>query len=153
MTTRESPRRILFLDVDGVLHPARVPGSPGPSTAYMQVGPLGWLQGLAELLAPYQDVGVVVHSSWRITYSAEVLSEMLYELGERYFDVTPPGERYESILEWLRRHPGTSYLILDDDAAEFPQPPPRELLTCDSQLGVSSEGVRDALRQWLNHQG
>jgi hypothetical protein len=140
---------MLFIDIDGVLHPGRQAGSLGPTAEYMRVGPLGWLAGLAELMAPHPDVGVVVHSSWRLTYSLDELREMLGELGSRNVDVTPPGERYASILKWLRVHPGTQYLILDDDATEFPQPAPKELVVCDPGSGVSGENVRQVLLQWL----
>lgn len=143
------PDRVLFIDVDGVLHPARVPGSLRQTDAFMRVGTLGWLAGLAELLAPYPDVSVVVHSSWRLTYSLHELREMLMELGERHIDVTPPGARFPSILAWLQRHPATSYLILDDDADEFPRPAPAQLLLCSPTSGVTAPEVRAAIESWL----
>lgn len=149
MVSSAFPSRVLFIDVDGVLHPGKVPGSLGPTAAYMRVGPLGWLAGLAELLAPYPDVGVVVHSSWRLTYSLDELREMLVELGERPIDVTPPGERFPSILAWLQTHSSTSFLILDDDAGEFPRPAPAQLLVCNPTSGVTDPRIRAAIELWL----
>jgi len=145
-----SATRVLFIDIDGVLHLAREPGSVGPSDTFTRVGHFGWLAGLAELLRPYPDVAVVVHSSWRLAYSVDELREMLFELGERPIAVTPPGERYASVLAWLRGRPEASYRILDDEASEFPQPPPAELIVCDPKLGVSGESVREALASWLD---
>lgn len=115
----------------------------------MRVGTLGWLAGLAELLAPCPDVGVVVHSSWRLTYSLDELREMLIELGERPIDVTPPGARFPSILAWLRQHPSTRYLILDDDEGEFPRPVPAQLVVCNPTSGVADPKVRAVIELWL----
>lgn len=142
--------RVLFLDIDGVLHPARQLGSLGPSTLYMQVGPFGWLPELAKVLRPVPSVQVVIHSSWRSTYALEELREMLTELGERALDVTPPGGRYQSILDWLRYRPFASYLILDDEPDEFPTPPPAELIACDPDKGVSDARVLSEVRRWLD---
>jgi hypothetical protein len=137
---------VLFVDVDGVLHPVEATVAPSEK----RVGPLGWLPGLGELLRPFPKVGVVLHSSWRLTYTAAELRDMLaWGLGACFTDVTCGGERYPSILAWLGAHPGASYRILDDDPTDFPQPAPLELIVCDPRLGVSSEQVRATLLAWL----
>src|SRR3982751_1650794 len=94
--------RVLFLDIDGVLHPGQEPGVQGQSKRYQQTGPFVWLSYLALTLQPHPDIQVVVHSTWRETYSLGELQEMLAELGERRIEVTPPGDRYASILAWLQ---------------------------------------------------
>ena len=141
--------RVLFLDIDGVVHPAKEVNSLGPSKLYMQVGPFGWLPHLAKVLEAHPDVALVVHSSWRETFTLDEIREMYLELGDRSVDVTPPGSRYESILEWLQQRPTVSYLILDDDASEFPTPKPSELVICDPNKGLSDLQVLTAVRQWL----
>ena len=105
MSQRDLSRisRVLFPDFDGVLHPGKGPGMPGPSKLYQQTGPVVWLSQLPRALQPPLDVQVVVHSTWRETYSLDELPEMLAELGERRLRVKPPGGRFASILTWLRR--------------------------------------------------
>lgn len=142
-------RRVLFLDFDGVLHPAPAKNA-GPSSRFIAVGHFGWLPALVQLLRPHPDVSVVVHSSWREAYNDDELGEMLSDLGDRVLGGTPPGERYESVLRWLDARPEfTSYRILDDDPAEFPAPPPGELIVCDPIEGVADATVLAALRLWL----
>ena len=143
--------RALFIDIDGVLHPAPEPGRLGPSDRFLQVGHFGWLPELVQLLRPHPDVAVVVHSSWRLSYSDDEVREMLLELGERVIEVTPRcAGRYESILAWLDDHPVESYRIVDDDASEFASPTPPELVLCDPSPGLSSPAVQQALRAWLD---
>lgn len=140
--------RALFLDFDGVLHPA-VEGSP--ATGIVVPTPLfGWLPALARELEPHPDVVVVVHSTWRYTHDLEELRELLGGLGERVAGTTPRGPRYESILWWLHMNPRfISHRILDDAQNEFPQPPPAELILCDPETGVAAADVQAALRSWL----
>jgi hypothetical protein len=61
--------RVLFLDLDGVLHPIGV--EPGASL------PFEWLPELAALLSTAPDVAVAVHSSWGERYSVSELTEFL----------------------------------------------------------------------------
>lgn len=141
--------RVLFLDVDGVLHPAPEPGRRGLSDLRAQVGPLGWLEHLAAALAPHPDVQVVVHSSWRETFRLDELADMLAELGARSVDVAPPGPRWNAIQAWLAAHRPASHCILDDEAGEFPAPPPNELLLCNPRQGVSAPELLERLGLWL----
>ncbi|WP_431276871.1 HAD domain-containing protein [Variovorax ureilyticus] len=132
------------------MHPARVPGAPGPSDLYMRVGPFGWLPYLAQVLQAHRDVEIVVHSTWREVYPLPELADMLAELGNRTIHVTSPGDRYAAILSWLEANPTSAYRILDDDAAEFPVPSPAELILCDGQRGVSAPEALTALETWLS---
>lgn len=143
-------RRALFIDIDGVLHPSPEPGSRGPSISYMEVGPLGWLPCLVQALHGYDDVEIVVHSSWREVYSAEELSEMLSELGERRISLAPQSSRHPAIEAWLgAQGQPIDFLVLDDEAGEFPSPAPSWLVVCDPKLGTSDPVVLARLRLWL----
>lgn len=148
-------RRVLFLDVDGVLHPGREPGALGPSDHYMRVGPFGWVRYLATELEVHPDVEIVVHSSWREVYSLEELQEMLAGFGDRRIDVTPPGARCESIAAWLQAQGGeVRFLVLDDEPGEFLDPGVRAgLVECDRRLGASEVGVLRRVRRWLEGPG
>lgn len=136
--------RLLSLDFDGVLHPQM------PSSAAEQVPPFCWLPVLAEVLAPHPDVCVLVHSSWRYVYSPDELRDILDSLAPRFVGTAPRGPRYDSVLWWLQLNPRfASVRILDDDASEFPTPPPAELILCDPRMGVSDVHVKTTLTAWL----
>ena len=137
------PSRILFLDVDGVLH-------PGPNVPTLLTH-MCWLPQLERLLTGHSDVAVVVHSTWRYRYELAELRELFGNLGARVIDVAPDGERYDSIRQWVSWHqgPGLTYRILDDEAGEFPIPPPAELILCDTRRGLGDPAVQAKLRDWL----
>lgn len=134
--------RLLSIDFDGFLHPAP------PS----EVSPFEFLPILVDLLKNRTDVDVVVHSSWRETYSSDEMSEFMTELGQRYIGTVSPGPRDEAILAFMvnnRRF--TECLVLDDDAAAFPANFPLPLLICDPRLGLSDEIVQENVRLWLSN--
>ena len=135
--------RLMFLDFDGVLH---------PYPPYVGRQHLCWLPHVEALVLPHADVRVVIHSSWRYEYSVDLLRELLGQLGPRLLGVTPLGQRYKSITEFLSHGDAISdYRILDDMAEEFPQDPaPPELILCTGRTGVSAPRIRAALRQWLD---
>lgn len=140
--------RVLFCGFDGVLHPQRaahVPFGEVPTRLFE------WVDVLEALLAPHDDVFVVVHSGWRNEMTAAEVAAPLRRLGARYLGVVPCGPKYPSILRWLRCNPSVDdYRILDDEAKEFPQPPLRQLLLCHPETGIYDWRVRQQLRQWLH---
>lgn len=134
--------RVLFLDFDGVLHPAT---SIGPLSTHWC-----WLPVLAEILAPHDNVRIVVHSTWREDHNVDELRELLFGVGERVIGSTPEGGRLESIERWLEEHPDvTDYRILDDDESEFFYPLPEALILCDSVRGISGKRAQRKLLAWL----
>jgi hypothetical protein len=148
-SARRDGRRALFLDFDGVLSPLSVEGTADASEV-VHTPLFGWLPVLAAALKPYPDVVIVVHSTWRYTHDLDELRELLGSLGARVGGATPLGPRYESILWWLHLNPSfTDYRILDDDAKEFPNPPPAELILCNPTTGVAGPRVLASLQTWL----
>ncbi len=142
--------RLLFIDIDGVLHPTTVEGSR-EAGGIVHTPMFGWLPVLAGVLRPHPGVVLVVHSTWRYTHDIDELRGVLGTLGRRVVGATPHGPRYESILGWLRLNPAIKdYRILDDDAKEFPSPAPPELVLCDPSTGVTGSEVLEALRSWLD---
>lgn len=132
--------RALFLDFDGVLHPTPLADADQPFRL------LPHLRGA--LLG--KDVVLVVHSTWRYVYRPRELGELLATAGAPVVGATPRGPRYESILWWLQLNPRvTDYRVLDDAAAEFPDPPPTELILCDPTEGLLTLGVLGKLQRWL----
>lgn len=141
--------RVLFLDFDGVLHPALdedevLPPGLVPCTHF------GWLPHLEQLLRPHPDVRVVVHSSWRYTHNAEELALLLGPLGKRFVGATPRAPRWESVNWFLHLNKQVKdFRILDDGASQFPNPPPPQLVLCDPHHGVSDPLVLQRLGRWL----
>ncbi len=142
--------RVVFLDFDGVLHPLISSPDDELPTPLVSTEFFGWLPALVHVLRPHPDVAIVVHSTWRYTHDADELRLLLGALGPQFAGATPKGPRYESIEWWLNMNPQfADHRILDDDAGEFPSPPPLELILCDPRIGVSARGVLAALRNWL----
>ncbi len=120
--------RIIFLDFDGVLHPFSecdvtfgVDGN-GRLRAIGN-GLFRWADTLADLLEGCEDVLLVVHSSWREHMSIQELRINVPErLAKRMVDVTRPGDKYESIQEYVREYGSEicDYRIIDDDEYCFP---------------------------------
>lgn len=135
--------RVLFVDIDGVMHPA------GDGTE--DTGPqFVWLPLLAELLVQHPDVVVAVHSTWRYDHTLTELKQLFSSLGARQVVAVPRGPRAEAINWFLQLNPQVqSHRILDDAAREFGVAPPAELILCDSKHGLCTPGVLEALRQWL----
>jgi len=140
--------RVVFSGVDGVLHPwasAHAAFGEVPQRLFE------WVDVLEALLAPHDDVFVVLHSHWREELTDGELAQALREVGPRYLGSVPRGPRYDGIRAWLARNPTVdSFRILDDDARAFPDPPPGELLLCHPDSGIYDWRVRRQLQAWLH---
>lgn len=134
--------RILFIDFDGVLHPLDGFGR--------QVDFFCWVPHLHKLLERYEDVRIVVHSSWRYDHTDEELRGLLGPLGERFIGSVPRLRREHAIQTVLQANKMllASYLVLDDDAREFSDGSLNVLL-CDPKLGISDVRVQAPLAAWL----
>jgi len=136
--------RVISLDLDGVTHPC-----PHSVPRRTDVAPLQWLDILAELLERHPDVGLLVHSSWRETYSEDELRDMLHPLESRFAGVAPAGQRAVAIQQWLQAHPGVQLLAVDDEPSEFPSSFDYRLVACHQQRGLSDPQVQTTIRGWL----
>jgi hypothetical protein len=133
--------RVIFLDFDGVLSPV------GGDAAVL---PFVWLPILEQLLTPWPDVMLAVHSTWRYLYRPNELGELLGSLGSRFIGAAPRGPRAESILWFLQLNPViTSYLVLDDAPSEFPADFPGSLVICEPLRGISAPEVQAQIETWL----
>jgi HAD domain in Swiss Army Knife RNA repair proteins len=105
-------RRVIFLDVDGVLAPIR------RWDRYGDLDP-ACIQVLNAIVAG-AGAEVVVSSTWRYGKTVAELQAMLEAEGfsGAVVDTTPIGgpgaDRGEEIAAWLAEHPVGGYVILDD---------------------------------------
>jgi hypothetical protein len=134
---------ILFLDIDGVLHPGNGLGG----TRLMHAEALETaLDGLS--------VQVVIASSWRFHLSMqEILQELPAGLAQRVVGATGSAHigrwaRFHEIKSWLDCHaPLADWRVLDDAVFEFPKPCP-QLIACHPQTGFGPMQAQE-LARWL----
>ena len=136
------PRRVVFLDFDGVLHPA-VETPEG--TALFQ-----WIPQLAGLLQSHPDVAIVIHSTWREAHTLAQMRALLGPLGDRVVGAVGAGEKAQAILDYLHAHPQIErWIVIDDAAAQFQVALPDTVVACDPLTGICGPQVQAALREWL----
>lgn len=134
--------RLLFLDFDGVLHPQDQTNKPD--------GWFRWLPILASQLAPWADVKIVVHSSWRYEHTDAELRELLGPLSARFAGSAPRGPREQAIESVLQANKSlvTAHLVLDDDAREFTTGRVN-LFVCDALEGMTQLRAQVQVQRWL----
>ena len=141
---------ILFLDFDGVLHPA-----PNNNSTDFSALPLfeAWLRS-------HEDVRVVISSSWREIMSLDVLKAIFAtDLQHRIIDKCPIVEfigieefwRHKEIMEWIRinGYQG-SWLALDDMDTAFPYGLP-QLVACQTKIGIDQDVLTELTNKVLNY--
>ena len=63
--------KILFLDIDGVLHPNGTV-TLGPNGGISTNRAFRWLRYLDEVLQDFPDTELVLHSSWRLLWETDL---------------------------------------------------------------------------------
>lgn len=156
--------RLLYLDFDGVLHPADVwLGSDGR----MRLGQGGdghalfeHAQCLADLLAPHDDVMVVLSTSWVSGLGFDqALAQLPAALSQKVIGATFDPARhgkgfgdvargYQVQADALRRQL-RDWVALDDDARDWPEEDIERLIRTDPMLGLNTLTTLSRLRSWL----
>lgn len=150
MHHRTSP--VLFLDIDGVLHPVATQGEPFSRLPLLEA----WLRA-------QPAVDVVVTSSWRLQYELATLSQLFAgDLQPRVIGVAPdlgawgPGHRGCEVFAGLERTGGSErpWRALDDKAAWFDQDLQDRLIRCDPAQGFAPRQITqlDAWAATWSHQ-
>jgi hypothetical protein len=112
VNAEDATRRVVFLDIDGVLAPIR------RWDRYGELEP-ACIEVLNEIVASAR-AGVVISSTWRHGRTVAELQAMLEAKGftGRVVDKTPIGapgaERGDEIAAWLAEHAMGGYVIIDD---------------------------------------
>lgn len=129
---------ILFLDIDGVLHP----DPPVSEFPLLCRAPL-----FQQWLMEHPNVSVVISSTWRITRSLDQLKALFPEWRGRVAGVTPniPCESYQRQIEceaWMREHanPWIRWLALDDRPWNF-RPFEKRLILVDRTVGLTRDDL------------
>lgn len=105
---------VLFLDIDGVLHPDGCP----PEQHFCQLG------NLEQVLRDHPAVRVVISSAWRLAVPlGRIRSHFSKDMRRRVVGVTrsiaqvpdPTGQRQGECQAWLEEHcPGVAWVAVDD---------------------------------------
>lgn len=128
---------LLFLGFDGVMHPAA-----GDRILFEH------RDAFEALLREHAHVNVVISSSWREVFDTDCLREEYFspDIQPRIVDVTPmiPGAmRWQEVQAYLdeTRYAGP-YIVIDDDASEFPEAW-EPLLLCAPHTGLDCGKLRE----------
>lgn len=164
MTTQRL--RILYLDFDGVLHPADVWFVPGQGFR-LGAGYDGrhtlfeHANLLAALLRPYDDVRIVLSTSWVPAIGlAEATAWLPKELASRVvgatFDPLLHGLQFGSvargyqILDHVKRNRVSDWVALDDDTKDWPDSEREHLIKTDAVRGLNDPAPQARLPAWLS---
>ncbi len=160
---------VLYLDLDGVLHPHDVHVRPD-GTVFLGLLGLGHTLFehaplLADILSEHPDVRIVLSSSWVPSRGLAGTSQMLPpELRRRVVGATfdphtmlhevwaSVARGYQVQADVRQRQPA-KWLALDDDVADWPQEDQAHLVRTDPILGLAREGALDELRAQLKGWG
>jgi hypothetical protein len=153
---------VLFLDLDGVLHPDSVfikkgrPTLTGPGRLFM------WAPVLDALLVPYPDVNIVLSTSWCVHRGFSRAKRVLPPgLRERVISATWHSHmmkseflekpRFHQILDWIARAPQRPkyWLAIDDDDADWADTNRDFLVNTRPDTGLASVAVVDELKEKL----
>lgn len=138
--------KTIFLDYDGVCHPAHHQASERFNRAHL----------LDECLRPFarSSVEVVVSSSWRFNYSPIELKTFLPKgLANLVVNVTGDAvigrhARFKEIQAYVRAYGIKDYKIIDDSKFEFPEADGGALILCNPSIGIDTEQIKQ-LEAWL----
>lgn len=144
---------ILYLDYDGVLHPADVRvtrDEPLRPRVYVRGEPTDqplfrYMSLLELLLAPYPELRIVLSTSWVRAFGYEyALKQLSRELQQRVIGATtfPAPTRFDSIEIDAESRGLTNWLALDDDVCGWPDARRHQVVApTNPALGLAQPGV------------
>ncbi len=139
---------IIFLDIDGVIHPIATSFIPEPFTSIAR---------LESILIDFPDCRIVISSGLREQYTLSCLKKFLSaEIAAHVIGVTPviqlaiPFRRQCEIEQYLAKSMDSSsdWIALDDDARHFYKNHPN-LILCSPMTGLD-ESIEKKIRSKLS---
>jgi hypothetical protein len=164
---------ILFLDFDGVLHPARtVMGQHGPEMDG-DGSPFMWADKLVDLLAEHPHVQIVLSTSWTRHLHFEQVRDFLPAslrrrvVGSTWHRIQTDPEfskglqlsywrdasRYQQVKRWVHVHRlRHRWVAIDDDAEGWEESDRARLVHTQGETGLSDPAVLSHLAKLLRGQ-
>jgi hypothetical protein len=143
---------ILFLDFDGVLHHIDEAAIDEDFNFTGNPNLFKWVPLLAELLAPYPELRIIVSSDWRRLFDDDALKTFLGPLAARFIGVVEtygPTRAAEIVIEAERRGI-LRWLALDDHPSVVKAAPKdARFVVCDSSTGIAGAEAQASLRAKL----
>jgi hypothetical protein len=143
---------ILFLDIDGVLHPAPLQGR--------DAGILCHVNRFESIMRDFPECSIVISSGWRLRFDIDALRALFSEgIATRIIGVTPVIAlttsfwRQREIEQYLdnTNHKAIPWIALDDNAGDFTPGLPN-LVLCNMTTGID-DVVETQLRFKLGAHG
>ncbi|GAB4062388.1 HAD domain-containing protein [Uliginosibacterium sediminicola] len=152
-SANSGPVQVLFVDFDGVLHDANEAAFDFEAHVLLDNPRLfEHIPLLAEALAPYPELRIVVSSDWQSLFDDAALVRLLGPLGPRFSGVTEmrAQTRADSILRCAQRLKLTSWLALDDNESVVKASrTDSRFIACPSDKGISDATALRALKKRL----
>ncbi|MFM0091776.1 HAD domain-containing protein [Paraburkholderia sediminicola] len=159
----ERLRRVLFVDIDGVLHrgDSYAGGGRIVSSAPGRIELFEYVPLLDSLLGPYPEVEVVLSSDWSYRFGIEHTRNMLPRslLRTKVTAATYQGcedewrwprlSRGAQVLDYVRRHSLNHWLAVDDRKDGFERYRDR-LIHCQTEVGLGDLTVVEQFRSRLH---
>jgi len=151
---------VVFLDYDGVLHPAEVYWYRGQMVSMRHgMSLFEWAPMLVRALAPHPKAQLVLSTTWVRMLGFEAARKRLpHQLQARVVGSTwqahRSGEwehlsRYEQIMQYVRRHNCRRWVAVDDDIENWGGEHRDRLVATDSEFGLGDVEKLQELRQKL----
>jgi hypothetical protein len=152
---------VLYLDLDGVVHPGDVWYERATRQVTLRTPGHELFESLPiliEAIAPYPALQIVLSTSWVRTYGFEQTREFLPKIlqtrviGATYDPSSPDAwrwdrlRRYDTIALDVRRRRPDRYLAVDDDALGWPANEQAALALVPAALGLACPLAQDLLR-------
>ena len=144
--------KILFLDIDGPMLPARASFLPNQTTPYWKIlDPVA--VAMVNNVCETTGRRIVVHSSWvkhQENFENGLFAHLVEQgLKSQFFHSDPICQpiswRYDRAMEWLKRHPEiVDFVILDDEPPQTldPQWLTSNLILVDYMNGLTWENMQ-----------
>lgn len=147
-------KRIIFLDFDGPMHPTGT--VQFVDHEHVDFGDaFCWWPTLRNLLHQTNDVGIIIHSTWRLRWTFEELFDIVPPDMRPYLldvaDTNYMGRDQAIVHTWpvYQKQGFLDYIVIDDEPTALPSVQDH-VIACSSHSGLSNLMVQTHLREWIS---